>query len=403
MKHISIRFTILFISILLVQISFATTYTTINDGAWGNTSNWVGNIVPPVESQVGDIINVNHEMTISENLMLNRYVTNISANAKISGSYKISIAFPGAKINNEGMINVATFLISFDNPTVNNYGIILVSGDMIVESGLLKNFAPTSTTDPYIEVNNLTLRNGSTFQNENIFKVNNDMLSEGPNKSNSGNLTIGNDFTIDFGADVFTNTGNVSVGGTVGGGGKVEGGGTLPIELISFKANNNQNSVELSWTTATEINNDFFTIERSMDAENWKEISFIAGAGNSNALLNYSFTDQNPIIGKQYYRLKQTDYDGSFTYSEILVVNMGEEISSAIKLYPNPTLGQLHIEAENLDKDNIFVFDVLGKEVTNKISITQSGDNQFTLDLSNLPVGMFFIKTPSATAKFFKQ
>jgi len=182
-----------------------------------------------------------------------------------------------------------------------------------------------------------------------------------------------------------------------------EGSGNLPIELISFKANNNQKSVELNWTTATEINNNFFTIERSTDTENWEEISFIAGAGNSNDILTYSFVDNNPIIGKMYYRLKQTDYDGSFTYSEILVVDLGKEIGSGIKLYPNPTTGEVYIEAKNMDVDKIFVYDMLGKELTTKVSITQSGDNQYIVDLSNLPVGMFFIKTPSASAKVFKQ
>jgi hypothetical protein len=93
--------------------------------------------------------------------------------------------------------------------------------------------------------------------------------------------------------------------------------GTLPIELVSFDAGKNEEQrVTLTWVTASEINNNFFTIERSKNGFDFVPILNIPGAGNSTSTLHYSIEDENPLEGDNYYRLKQTDYDGAFTYSE---------------------------------------------------------------------------------------
>ncbi len=88
----------------------------------------------------------------------------------------------------------------------------------------------------------------------------------------------------------------------------------LPIELIYFKANTENKNILLEWATAAEINNDFFTIERSIDGRNWDIIDYVQGAGNSNITIYYEYKDKNPVEGISYYRLKQTDYDGQFEY-----------------------------------------------------------------------------------------
>ena len=89
----------------------------------------------------------------------------------------------------------------------------------------------------------------------------------------------------------------------------------LPIELLSFEAICNNNSVNLLWSTASEKNNDYFTIERSSDGITFQTVLTVKGAGNSNQVINYSAIDEKPIDGIAYYRLKQTDYDGKFEYS----------------------------------------------------------------------------------------
>lgn len=95
---------------------------------------------------------------------------------------------------------------------------------------------------------------------------------------------------------------------------------TLPIELLYFNGKKTSNGNLLQWSTESEINNDYFTIERSNDAVGFYEIGTIPGAGNSSNTLNYQFIDDTPTGNKHYYRLKQTDYDGKFSYSNIIVI-----------------------------------------------------------------------------------
>jgi hypothetical protein len=115
----------------------------------------------------------------------------------------------------------------------------------------------------------------------------------------------------------------------------------LPIELLSFKATLKNNVVELHWQTATEINNDYFVIERSVDGKKWESMDTIKGAGNSSNVLNYANSDENPLSGTSYYRLKQVDFDKSFSYSDIAVVNFdGIKI---IDLFPNPSEGNFNL------------------------------------------------------------
>lgn len=109
----------------------------------------------------------------------------------------------------------------------------------------------------------------------------------------------------------------------------------LPITLISFGATPNTNNVKLNWTTATEENNNYFTIERSTDSKNFYPIAEIKGAGNSTNAKQYSFVDNEPIDGVSYYRLKQTDYNGKFEYFKITEVNFKAD-DLAIEIYPNP-------------------------------------------------------------------
>lgn len=102
---------------------------------------------------------------------------------------------------------------------------------------------------------------------------------------------------------------------------------TLPIELTFFEAYALEEHVRLDWVTATEVNNDFFTIERSKNGIDFEAIQQINGAGNSTRSISYSASDNNPFSGLSYYRLKQTDYDGKFSYSEIRAVNMDLKIA----------------------------------------------------------------------------
>lgn len=118
----------------------------------------------------------------------------------------------------------------------------------------------------------------------------------------------------------------------------------LPIELVNFSAYlTNHNSVKLDWETVSEISNDFFVIERSVNGVNWESVIKIDGAGNSSALLQYSTQDENPYDGTSYYRLKQIDFNGDFTYSPIKRIYI-DKLKKEPLIYPNPTAGDFVID-----------------------------------------------------------
>ncbi len=123
-----------------------------------------------------------------------------------------------------------------------------------------------------------------------------------------------------------------------GGGGSGQGAG-LPIELIIFQAVVIDNTVRLEWKTATETNNDFFTVERSKDGDIFEELGVFEAAGNSFVENEYSAIDRKPLKGIGYYRLKQTDFDGEFTYSDIIAVNL-DLAETDFSLSPNPVTGR---------------------------------------------------------------
>ena len=170
--------------------------------------------------------------------------------------------------------------------------------------------------------------------------------------------------------------------------------GPLPIKLIDFTAKKiNSKSIRTNWQTASEINNDFFTIERSQNGINWKKIGKINGAGNSSALLKYSFIDQTALSGTSYYRLKQTDFNGNFTYSAIRTVQINQLEASQIKIYPNPSNNHIWIEGDSFELEQIKIYNVLGKEITIQTKIVEKSSTKIVIDLSNLIPAMYYIKT----------
>lgn len=160
----------------------------------------------------------------------------------------------------------------------------------------------------------------------------------------------------------------------------------LPIELLSFNAKANENkTVNLEWSTATEINNDFFTIEKSIDGEKWDYVGEKKGAGNSNAQINYSMIDTEPYNGISYYRLKQTDFDGTYAYSDIRSVQF--QSIGELSVYPNPA--STYFVVEGLEqRANLSLYKANGQIVktvninpNEKINVTELAPGQYTLKI----------------------
>ncbi|OGU81157.1 MAG: hypothetical protein A2W11_04660 [Ignavibacteria bacterium RBG_16_35_7] len=174
-----------------------------------------------------------------------------------------------------------------------------------------------------------------------------------------------------------------------------------PVELSSFEGKVKNSSIELSWTTASEVNNRGFGVERKnakwrMEDEKWEEIGFVNGNGTTTEKHSYSFTDENMAAGKCLYRLKQIDYDGSFEYSDIVEVEVGK-IPTEFRLdqnYPNPfnpsTIIRYHLPVQN--KVTLKVFNILGNEVITLVDeIKEAGihEIEFTNN-GNYSSGIYF-------------
>lgn len=180
-----------------------------------------------------------------------------------------------------------------------------------------------------------------------------------------------------------------------------DGGQHLPISLMSFSGKQNEGDIDLSWKTASEINNDYFTIERSADAKTFESIGKVNGAGNSNMVLKYDFVDKDGAkeakTTRLYYRLKQTDFDGKFTYSGIISIMLNADASSGIEIVsvsPNPFKNEIFLNfSSNSEGPAIMkLYDMNGKLVKVQETEVQEGVNTLTMgDNSTLAKGMYFI------------
>lgn len=168
----------------------------------------------------------------------------------------------------------------------------------------------------------------------------------------------------------------------------------LPIELLYFDAYKDKDKkVALTWETATEINNAYFTIERSTDGINFYTILTVPGAGNSTRTLEYAAFDESPVNGWNYYRLKQTDYDGQYTYSGVKAVLITKSETNCT-IYNTP-YNALHIHVTNEKKEMVMltVYDVIGQQVyAEYIEVKDcSVDTVFDMDAVG-SLGVYFVK-----------
>ncbi len=136
----------------------------------------------------------------------------------------------------------------------------------------------------------------------------------------------------------------------------------LPVELLRFNAVPENSNVKLLWTTVTEINNDYFTVEKCKNEcafdnyENWEVVATIDGAGTSNQTIDYTTYDLSPYSGISYYRLKQTDYDGASKYSEPVAVEFNNAEQQSVNIYPNPNDGSFFISLKGYDiNENVHI------------------------------------------------
>jgi len=172
--------------------------------------------------------------------------------------------------------------------------------------------------------------------------------------------------------------------------------GPLPVELISFEGFNKNNKNILEWTTASEINNDYFLIEKHSKSatDEWTAIGKIKSKGDNTQIQNYSCTDENPLEGINYYRLKQVDLNSGFKYSQIIFVIKNQ--NSNINIFPNPATDEINITGLNLNAgDKIVISNFAGKLFFQK-SISETVAN-INIEIKNFEPGIYFAKIISGS------
>jgi hypothetical protein len=304
-------------------------YTSATSGSWATPSIWLGGSTPPSPLN-GDNITISNNHTVQKN-------------SDLTGQNNITIT-----IDINAILTIVGNLIIQDNFVLNNYGTLIVTGYIQINNGA----AITINGEGDVDVNG-----NLSFGNNADLTVN-------------GNLTVGGDMS--FGTlNVFDGTGQVYLNGE--GCSSWSGSGScgsiiLPIELLSFSAtDNNDGTIKLLWSTASEQNNDYFTIQRSYDGIHYNGMTEVKGNGTSKSIIQYSYYDTNPGNTRLYYRLTQTDFDGTCEYFSPIMLQLNLPPSESIIAYPNPLGGtRLMINIPFPQVGNIKVLDHSGSIVLEK-------------------------------------
>jgi len=179
----------------------------------------------------------------------------------------------------------------------------------------------------------------------------------------------------------------------------------LPVLWQNFTVTSQENkSVSVSWEVSQQINDKGYYVEHSVDGANWNQIGFIANSGDDKNVAQYSFTDENPVSGKNYYRICQVDIDGKQSYSEIKELNIDINAGNTVNVWPNPAKDVIHVQNNNEGYSIARIYNLSGALIGE--SKMQAGIN--TINVSNLSFGIYIVNIKTADGqsynkKFIKQ
>ncbi|MPL94163.1 hypothetical protein SDC9_40311 [bioreactor metagenome] len=327
-------------------------FITITGGNWENSSVWYNDNIAPLSGNGNAIV-----ISAGNNVVLNNNIV----------------------FGNTCVLNVAGNLVINGDMTAMNNLIIIVSGNLVINGKIEASNGGSITIS-----GNVTVTGDVVFDNNGTINL------------GSGHLDVGGDLIGGSGCDI-TGTGVVDIGGTntfdTTPSASVTVNSGLPVTLIGFSAEYNSGEVLVAWTTASETNNASFTIERSNDQRFWEEIATVPGAGNSNAVVNYSITDAEPLSGDNYYRLTQTDFDGTMeVFDPVYVSCSNTKIKTEV--YPNPFVSSVVVDFpdEMPQKAVVVLMDMKGSVVLkHELNEGESAQKSATLDVSGTPAGIYFL------------
>ncbi|MEQ9050759.1 MAG: T9SS type A sorting domain-containing protein, partial [Marinoscillum sp.] len=182
----------------------------------------------------------------------------------------------------------------------------------------------------------------------------------------------------------------------------------LPVELISFKGQQLGSNAHLEWETATERDNDYFEVNKSSDGITFYPIARVQGAGHASTLQHYSHVDQSPTPGVSYYQLRQVDYDGAFSLSKVISVQVIDP-DWDMTVYPNPASEFIHLVSSTgySNEISLVLYDQQGRVQMERTLSEVSANQVFNMDIQALTSGLYILKiygpTFSKTLKVYIQ
>jgi hypothetical protein len=176
----------------------------------------------------------------------------------------------------------------------------------------------------------------------------------------------------------------------------------LPVELISFRGNLQDENILLSWKTASELNNSGFEIERSLEGENWKMIGFIPSNLTTNNISFYHFRDTSPAFGINYYRLRQIDLDGAFEYSNTIALKVENKDQHKVLVYPSPASEKINIHSNifTAQKTNLKIVNSVGQVILEELIPADEDRIIKTIDISKYEQGIYFVIVSNGRESF---
>jgi hypothetical protein len=340
------------------------TYTSIASGDWNLPSSWQSGDIPPISGLNKDAVIINNDV---------EYIGDVSVDNQVS-----------ITINGGASLTITGDLI------VNNNLTLIINGDLIINGNLIaKNGAK------------VTVNGGGTASiSQDANFDNNTVLWIDGNLEIGGNLIFGNNQS--FGGNGIVSVGLSGCSEWSGPSDNCTESVILPITLLNFSVKKDGEDVIVKWRTAVELNNDYFDIERSSDGREFDQIARIEGSGTSHEPLDYEYVDTAPLNGMSYYRLRQTDFDGTTEAFDIHSIQNSSLTANNVTIFPNPLLGNtLKMVMSQPEEGSVEIMDENGNRVFSEE--LNDYDRELEMNLPDMKMGIYFVNVTTASMqKSFK-
>ncbi len=293
----------------------------------------------------------------------------------------------GGTLNVYDTLRITGDLLSQQNVVVHSGGILIIEGDLISNNGGVNTVGGT-----VVVLGDVTASNGADVDVSGDFYMMGTLTSPGSGEKYNGSSTPPPGYFQDE-DDLSSNDPALYSFAT---------GGTLPVEFAETSLSRSANGVSVLWSTATEKDNDYFTIERSRDGLHFSAIGRAEGQGTTADKSYYEFLDEEPLKGISYYRIRQTDLDGKYSFSTMMRLDYVFESEPAIRFYPNPAAEQIFIDTKNNAEFTVELVDVSGN-VKKEWKLSSQNFEAHAVQVSEFERGYYLLVITTDKQKVIKK